>query len=299
MSLDLAKLENVRPRGTGWQSACPACRTTGKDRRGNHLRIFEDEAYHCVVGSDSDPNHNREIRGLAGKKEGGISTKTRPRRESRLKDDWMPDFDPGLRARALDAIGPWTLADLHNSSPWPHPEQEPPGRVLMMLHREIWAPLLWAPEPWLHTVCPIYQVENPEEVECVSANRVIGDGTHCPREDGRPSPSSEANYGPRSYLISEFDSGTSDEQAALIEYLRRGDYFPLRAVVHSGGKSLHAWWDVQGASEKDALDLLRLSVGLGSDPSYRRKSQRTRTPNAKRSNGKNQTLYYLEPAPKA
>ena len=53
-----------------------------------------------------------------------------------------------------------------------------------------------------------------------------------------------ANTGPRRFLIVEFDTGTTDEHAALLLHL--GTFAPLVCVVHSGNKSLHGWFLVAG-----------------------------------------------------
>lgn len=57
---DTSKLFCVRYVSGGIQAACPVCRENGQDKTGNHLKIFNNGAFHCIVGS-SDPNHNRRI----------------------------------------------------------------------------------------------------------------------------------------------------------------------------------------------------------------------------------------------
>jgi hypothetical protein len=58
---DTAKLFCVRMVPGGIQAACPVCREEGRDKTGVHLKIFNNGSFHCIVGSDNDPNHNKRI----------------------------------------------------------------------------------------------------------------------------------------------------------------------------------------------------------------------------------------------
>lgn len=58
---DTSKLFCVRVTSNGIQAACPVCRENNQDKTGNHLKIFNNGSFHCIVGSDSDPDHNRRI----------------------------------------------------------------------------------------------------------------------------------------------------------------------------------------------------------------------------------------------
>lgn len=58
---DITKLFCVRTVPGGIQAACPICREEGKDRTGNHLKIFNNGSFHCIVGSEADPTHNKRI----------------------------------------------------------------------------------------------------------------------------------------------------------------------------------------------------------------------------------------------
>lgn len=66
MIIDIAKLEKVKASPEGWTARCPKCAAENQDRTGNHLSILRSGKFHCVVGSDSDPNHNKEILKLVG-----------------------------------------------------------------------------------------------------------------------------------------------------------------------------------------------------------------------------------------
>jgi hypothetical protein len=110
-------------------------------------------------------------------------------------------------------------------------------------------------------------------------------------KDGRESKHSLANTGPRRFLICEFDSGTVDEHAALLIHL--DGYAPLVCVVHSGGKSLHGWFLVDGQPEEKVLKFFRYGVSLGADSRLWTCSQFCRMPDGTRDNGRRQTVYFL------
>jgi len=96
------------------------------------------------------------------------------------------------------------------------------------------------------------------------------------KSDGRLSPHTLDNTGPRHYLVTEFDSGTTDEQTSIIWHLR--EFAPLIMVVSSGGKSLHAWFDARGTSEEVQRRFFRYAVSLGADPATWTRSQFVRLP---------------------
>ena len=71
MSLDVAKLENVRELGGGIvQARCPACAEGGHDRTGEHLRIYLDGRFGCCV-HPKDGDHRKRIWALAGVRQPG------------------------------------------------------------------------------------------------------------------------------------------------------------------------------------------------------------------------------------
>ena len=63
-TLDLDKLENVVERTGKIIARCPACAAKGRDSQGNHLVIFDNGAFSCIIG---DANHRKEIYQLARK----------------------------------------------------------------------------------------------------------------------------------------------------------------------------------------------------------------------------------------
>jgi hypothetical protein len=100
------------------------------------------------------------------------------------------------------------------------------------------------------------------------------------------------NCGPWLNQVFEFDDGSLDDQAArLIDIWERG--VPLRMVVHSGGRSLHSWFDVRDLSAEDLSKLRCYASALGADPATFTACQLVRNPNATRENGSPQKVFFL------
>ena len=68
MKLDFGKLEHLKKRGNnGWVARCPACAEAGGDSQGQHLRIYSDGRYGCVVNAGKDGHeHRSRILALVG-----------------------------------------------------------------------------------------------------------------------------------------------------------------------------------------------------------------------------------------
>jgi hypothetical protein len=109
-------------------------------------------------------------------------------------------------------------------------------------------------------------------------------------KDGKPSKHTLSNTGKRRFLICEFDTGTADEQAALLLHL--GGFASLVCAVHSGGKSLHGWFYVHGLPDAKVEKFFRYAVSLGADRATWTRSQFVRMPDGTRDNGKRQTVFY-------
>jgi hypothetical protein len=92
------------------------------------------------------------------------------------------------------------------------------------------------------------------------------------------------------FLICEFDSGGVDEHAAILMHLAA--YAPLVCAVHSGGKSIHGWYIVEGQPEEKVIKFFRYAVSLGADPQLWTRSQFCRMPDGTR-NGNRQTIFFL------
>lgn len=110
-------------------------------------------------------------------------------------------------------------------------------------------------------------------------------------KDGKESKHTLANTGARRFLIVEFDTGTTDEHAALLIHL--AGYAPLVCAVHSGGKSLHGWFYVHRQPDMKVEKFFRYAVSLGADRATWTRSQFVRMPDGTRDNGQRQTVFFL------
>jgi hypothetical protein len=119
-------------------------------------------------------------------------------------------------------------------------------------------------------------------------------------QDGRKSAHALSITGARRFLVVEFDQGYVDDHAALLIHL--GGYAPLVCAVHSGGKSLHGWFNVHSQPEEKVLKFFRYAVAFGADKLMWTPSQFARIPDGTRNGGKRQTVFFLnfkslEPVP--
>ena len=95
------------------------------------------------------------------------------------------------------------------------------------------------------------------------------------------------------FLVTESDNLNIDDQCALIKW--QCQIMTLRAIVYSGGKSYHAWFD---RPTDDVLAELRsIMLELELDMNASRDVQAVRMPGVSRADtGNLQQLYYLAPA---
>ncbi len=112
-------------------------------------------------------------------------------------------------------------------------------------------------------------------------------------QDGRQSSRCLQNTGPRQYLVVEQDTGTADEQAAILLYL--AERAPLVMALTSGNKSLHGWFSCKGASEAKLRSFFNYAVTLGADPATWTPCQLVRMPEGRRDNGRRQAVLFLNP----
>jgi hypothetical protein len=98
--------------------------------------------------------------------------------------------------------------------------------------------------------------------------------------------------GPKVYQVVEFDQGALDDHAKILLYLKQ--FAPLVMVVHSGGKSLHGWFDVANNPEKLRELFFERAVSLGADRATWTRSQFVRMPGGLRDNGNIQRVIYFD-----
>jgi hypothetical protein len=94
------------------------------------------------------------------------------------------------------------------------------------------------------------------------------------------------------HQVVEFDAGSLDMQAGLLCHLAKG--VPLVCVTYSGGKSLHGWFRVADLNPAQQLRFFRYAVYLGADASLWDPAKLVRMPGGQRSNGKLQSILWLQ-----
>lgn len=204
-----------------------------------------------------------------------------------------PAWPPLNAAKRAEVVSSgFGLADLWEASPTRMDEDGPdteeiidvlfPGNPLLCCAKELKRPVTANRETFRGTLrCLQFIV--PSEMS--AATGLTKSGTESPR--------CLANTGPRAFLVVEFDNGTTDDQAAILDHL--SNFAPLVLAVHSGGKSLHAWFRFRGKSDQEAMAFMRYAVGLGADPATFVRCQSVRMPGGVRDNGTRQTVHFFNP----
>src|SRR5262249_7144358 len=90
-------------------------------------------------------------------------------------------------------------------------------------------------------------------------------------QDGTESAHALSITGHRRFIVIEQDTGTVDEQAAVLLYLAQDA--PLALAVHSGNKSIHGWFYCAGRSEEKLRKFMERAVVLGADRATWTRSQ--------------------------
>jgi hypothetical protein len=134
--------------------------------------------------------------------------------------------------------------------------------------------------------------------------------------DGKESQRCLDNTGPRTFVVIEFDITdnrpwapyirewhargitTLDANVALIvELATKGlPRFPLALAVHSGGKSVHAWFPCAELTEEQTRPFMDRAVRLGADKATWTRCQLVRMPDGTRDNGNRQRVHYFDPS---
>jgi hypothetical protein len=200
--------------------------------------------------------------------------------------------DPKAIEKALAAGEPWSLEDAWEDSPL-RVDECLPAQILSMLFQP--QALLCIGSVTTFQVRPMHEwLKHGASGEQVvpSPNVKIAGRT----KRGRLSGHCRNAVGARHYLVVEFDDENlnTDKQASLIRFLRDIGGGTLRMLMHSGGKSLHGWFEPQ-ADESKTWDFFKVAVRLGADPRMWLPEQMARTPNSRRENGQWQKVYYFDP----
>ena len=201
--------------------------------------------------------------------------------------------NPTLRSKVIQQAGDVEVVDLWERSPYRLTDEGPdaedlvdllfPGNPLICCAKTL-STAHTAPHEWWRGKLSGLQFIVPSPM---SAETGLN-------QDGKVSSRCLDNTGPRRYLVVEQDSGTPDEQAAILLHL--AERAPLVMALTSGGKSIHAWFSCRGASDAKLKAFFDYSVMLGADPATWTPCQMVRMPEGRRDNGKRQAVLFLNEA---
>jgi hypothetical protein len=208
------------------------------------------------------------------------------------------------------------LAELEESSPVPIPQTG--DQAMRMLFRAS-SLLCVGVRPEYPLTRPIEHLNNLERFQFVVPSPMSAQFTI--DEDGREHERTNANTGPRRFIVCDFDIKPADRNgnpsiyselikrweahqvtiqdgcAALIEYL--AEHGPLVMVVFSGNVSLQAWFYCEGEDESSHSPFRAFfedAVILGADPAGWTKSQFFRMPGGtRRDTRRGQTIHFFNP----
>lgn len=180
----------------------------------------------------------------------------------------------------------WPIADVFHESPV---TSEDPGKEMAFFVSKMYKleDIIWNGNV---TDSGIGHEKNFQEVGKWVKDGIKGNFT-CPStfKDGTYSRSNEQVLN-RPYLVMESDSLTPDETCSLYKWLQKS--MKLKAIVSTGGKSMHGWFVFP--SEK-MLKALKVTLPeLGFDEALFKASQPVRMPGVMRGD-KLQCLYYFNP----
>ena len=291
MPLAWERLAHVRPHADGGCTAqCPVCHATGGDHRGVHLRVFESGAFACVA-HPGDAAHRSLIWQAAGDRSSGTSVRglVRVAKHASRRAMLIEDVQC-LRNRIF--ASPWAPETMLTDSPARIPTS-PHGQSLSVL--KLFRPLDIL---WIGHLCDSGQQWHRDNFRPArqwwSLDRLppaprICTATFEPGVCRRSQESMRA----RRFLVVEADTLPLPTQGAILRWLVDTG-LTLRAVIHSGGRSLHGWFDCPSARN---LEELRLQLpALGCDPALFNPVQPVRLPGWRRPDtGTTPRLLYLAP----
>ena len=280
MSLDLSKLERVRERNGKTIARCPVCANASNDQKAEHLFIGTDGGYRCVVGCEP-----KDIFALAGNR------------------DSLPKSGPCVarpipKPKRLDLLSrikrdyPAHAVDLWESSPVKCDESLDDAKAFLRLFPA--DAVLWIADDVRKTGRPEHTLFFRTRAEW-EAETFTAPGTRIAPSAFRQGTVSRkaANVVRHLFTVVESDTLAKDDFCAVLRWLREACGWKLAAVVDSGGKSLHAWF--QRPDDRDMATLAEHAAALGLDAKFSEPSQPWRLPGVKRDGSDTpQQLVYLD-----
>lgn len=280
--LDTTLLERVRHRAGKIIARCPACAEAQQDHRADHLVIFPSGKFACAA-HPGDGEHRRRIFALAGvrsdapdepeaareRRERFARERARERQRDRVRDTAR------RKLRELLCGYPWEPVDAWDESP-----QYPESPRVVSDPRHFLA-TLFPPEALLWTgevhhsgpahaahwrTCAEWQEATVAEIGPMVSPALWQPGTVSRTMDAV----AEAPYtvldfdgfgGVKPVTPAEKDAHVRDS-FAMIRWLREEMEWVLAAILHTGGKSLHAWFRTPGPEILESLRSTAAELGI-------------------------------------
>jgi hypothetical protein len=294
-SIDFSRLEKIRHLANGDMiSACPACRETGKDTKGDNLRVFASGAYHCIA-VPNDKEHNSRIFALVGIKGERVHDPEkdrlwRQRRNRELFEQQRRDtiLKEARECRAaIIARYAWPMDAVLEDSPRPIDCQLvalDPRHFLASLFSQ--NAIVWTGETEHSGNHPSAEHSWKTVREWQGFEpRLVGPMTSPAIWPEWCNSRSAANVATAPFTVLDFDGfdGVSPKtpaemeahisaSLAIIRWLREKMQWQLSAILHTGNKSLHAWFHTPPpevlASLKPVASPLGMDAGLIGRPEH-------------------------------
>ncbi|MCP5537540.1 MAG: hypothetical protein H7A51_15065 [Akkermansiaceae bacterium] len=280
--LDLSKLPNVQQRGGKTIAACPACRAAGGDKQGNHLVIYDNGKFGCAA-HDGDSAHRKEIFALAGileKQELTPEAKRQwaeQRRREKLRITKQEKLTERIQEILEGKLSPYLSndwqADLWHASPirFDHSEAAPHDFIASLFKPD---DVLWLGDTY-DTGKPEHAANFKTCRDWLTIARLphrIAAGTFHPGTISRCKEYVKSSP----FILLESDEligrkpSTPEERernkalsSALIGYAKDKLGLTLRAVIDTGNRSLHAWYDRPPEPAMNAIH--KMAAGLRID----------------------------------
>jgi hypothetical protein len=289
--IDIARLEKVRRHGRKITARCPACAAEGGDRAGNHFFQNTESGQFGCAKFPGDTEHRREIFRLVGIVGERDPLAEREWRRQRVKVATQSHarrrVSEALRAKRdqIVAAYPWTSSEARAESPekriaWLH---DPRHFLDALFPAEA---IVWTGE--------LYQ--SGQDGRHAARWKTVADWQAQPIADVGPMASpaiwhegetsrAAGSVAAAPYTVLDFD-GFDGEQPqapdeirrhlrasmALVRWLREALDWQLAALVHTGNKSLHAWFHTPSPdaleSLKHSADALGIDAGLIGRPEH-------------------------------
>lgn len=289
LSIDITRLEKLRERGDKLQARCPACAAEGGDRSGEHLFAnLESGAWGCAA-RPGDREHRQVIWAMVGIRgerapEGRESRDVRRRARAEAEERSKLTQAASTNRRAIVERWAWDEYALWENSP-----------------QRIDQPLVqFDARHFLSSLFPMdASIWTGEVHHSGTAHadrwRTVSDWQHQPERKVGPmvtpavwkpgtTTRTSANVLAAPFVVLDFDGfdGTKpapdeidehlDAARAITRWLREGLGWRLAAIVHTGHKSLHCWFNHPGpaaiASLRSTAAALGIDAGLIGHPEH-------------------------------